>query len=69
MPYERFIRHRLRLPYGRWITEDGTRFYSTANISRSSSGGPAPNGLNAATRTMSTALCEEAWFYTDSQSP
>ena len=65
VPYERFIRHRLRLPYGRWITKDETkvlynRKYQPLFVWRSGAERPERCDPHHVAN-----IVEEAWFYSD----
>jgi hypothetical protein len=63
--YDRFCRHRLRLPYGRWITERGTevlynRRYEPIFIWRAGAAQPErcdPHHVHG--------IVKEGWFYSD----
>jgi hypothetical protein len=67
VPYERFVRHRLRLPYGRWITKDGTkvlynRKYQPLFIWRP--GADKPERC----KPHHVQFVEEGWFFSDGSS-
>ena len=63
--YKRFYLHQLRLPYGRWITEDGTevlynRRYQPLFVWRAGADKPErcdPHWIDG--------IMDEAWFYSD----
>jgi hypothetical protein len=64
VPYERFIRHRLRLPYGRWITKDGTKVLYNRKyqpIWRWPPGAERPERCDP----HHVPFVEEGWFYSD----
>jgi hypothetical protein len=65
VPYMRFVCHRLRLPYGRWVTEDGTKVLYNRRYE------PLfiwPAGADKPERCKPHhvhGIVEEGWFYSD----
>jgi hypothetical protein len=65
VPYERFIRHRLRLPYGRWITEDETKVLYNRKYQPLFIWRPGAERPERCDPHHVANIVKEGWFYSD----
>jgi hypothetical protein len=63
--YDRFIRHRLRLPYGRWITEDETKVLYNRKYQPLFIWRPGAERPERCDPHHVDGIVKEGWFYSD----